>query len=482
MKTYELRRSHSMNEIFDRTEHCGGKSHRLWERRGSAPTILSDVQLESIKNQNKAIDRINNLVADLGHLSKSISQESIYHSCEDISESEKYAKNNIGSSFDIDQTVHDAENSNVVLEMGIEEGNDQSVRESPESKTWVRWTAAIAAAKGVQGGISAFAGRLVEEGVRIGAGAPKTPEEVSDAMLAAGAAINLAVGLMEGVRAGMHTWRAQSRPSEYTRALRGLPPEDFIVGTPYVPASVIRRSMASIAVGAGVFTVAAHTGIIGLTQLGTQNHNKHNFYDALWESNGNAVYAYTRELTNAVIDGSGIGPRSTPLGPKGFAVTTGQYLLNSLGQRAAKDYLETGKRPEFDIRWPAISAATAIVDSAVTATAARFSSPIDKATFFRGSLSEGAKNDAPYKWPTIKDSADRIMLRGGARHLFDEVASVIPGEIGRPISKDAYTAFQWVASVAKSGSHVRDLVQQAEAAVIKASSSPRHDPLNRPRL
>lgn len=482
MKAYELHRSHSMNEIYDGEKHLNGKSHRLWERRGSAPTTLSDNQLESIQNQNQAIGRTNNLLDDLGYLSNAISQDNIYYSCENISNTNQYVNNSIDSSFDVNRTVHDVENQNVVLEMGIEETNEGAVRESTESKAWGQWTAAIAAVKGAQAGISAFAGRLVQEGVRIGAGEPKRPEEVSDAMLAAGAAINLAVGLMEGVRAGMHTWRAQSRPSEYTRAFRGLPPEDSIVGTPYVPASVIRRSMASIAAGAGVFVVAAHTGIIGLTQLGTHNPNKHNFYDALWKSNGNAAYAYTRELINAVIDGSGIGPRSALLGPKGFAVTTGQYLINSLGQRAAQDYLKTGKEPEFDIRWPAISAVSAIIDSATTATAARFSSPRENATFFRGSLSEGAKDDSSHKWPTIKDSVERVMLRGGSRHLVAELASVIPLEIGKPISEDTYTALRWVGSVARSGTHVRDLIWQAEAAAVKASSSSRPNPLNRPGL
>jgi hypothetical protein len=473
MKIYELRRSNSMNNIPGDAEYLEGKKYRLRERWGSVPAILSDAQLQSLKNERQTINGIGELLSDLSNISKNASQVSIYHSCDEMSEGDKSINKSVGPSVDLNSTVHEAANRDVILEMEIEEGNKEVARESTRSNAWGLWTAAIAAAKGVQGGISAFAGRLVQEGVRVGAGEPKTPEEVSDVMLAAGAAINLAVGVMEGIRAGMHTWHALSRPKEYTRAFRGLPPEEAIVGTPCVPASVLRRAMGSIAVGTGVFVAAAHTGIIALTQVGTQSHNKHNFYDAVWKSNGNAAYAYTRELINAVVDGSGIGPRSALLSPKGFAITTGQYLINSLGQRAAQDYLKTGSGPEFDIRWPAISAASSIIDSAVTATAARFSSPREKATFFRGGLSEAATNDgSPHKWPTIKESAERIVLRGGSRHLVAELASVIPLEIGKPSGNATYTAARWVGSVARSGTHLRDLVWQAEAAAVKASSKP----------
>ncbi|WP_157655707.1 hypothetical protein [Burkholderia ubonensis] len=157
------------------------------------------------------------------------------------------------------------------------------------------------------------------------------------------------------------------------------------------------------------------------------------------------------------------------LNGRGAIVSTGQYLVNALGQRAAQESMQLSQGAEFDIRWPAISAVAEVIDVATVAGASRFASPDAPVRFLRGRLSEQAP-ETPYSPPTRDEVIDRVVQRGASRHLVAEVTQVVPREIGaalRPrLGEAAGAAARWGGAVLQSGTHLRELMWQAEAAVV----------------
>ncbi|MDQ0083791.1 hypothetical protein J2W35_004157 [Variovorax boronicumulans] len=276
--------------------------------------------------------------------------------------------------------------------------------------------------------------------------------------------------------------RASRRPQDYARALRGLPVAAGAAGTPNVPAGLLCRAAISLAAGTSVLAAAAHTGLIALTHLGSDAPSKPDAYKAVWQSNGNAVYAYTREIVNAAIDGIGVVSHHAPLSGRGALVSTGQYLVNALGQRAAQEYMHLSQGTDFDIRWPAISAVAEVIDVATVAGASRFGTPDEPVRFLRGHLSERAP-ETPYRPPTSLEVIDRVSQRGASRHLVAEATQVVPREIGaalRPrLGGAAEIGARWGGTVLQSGTHLRELMWQAEAAVMStrqvASQSPSNE-------
>lgn len=361
---------------------------------------------------------------------------------------------------------------------------------STTNSSWNAWTTALVTLRGLQGGLGTFIGRLVQEGVRIAPGNPASPEEVDDKAMAAGAVLNLAVGLMAGGRAAVHTWKAMGRSDIYVQSLLGRPPAQNTspegtsllslgtVGTPQVTASRLRRAAASIAVGTAVFATAAHTGIIALSHIGNQTPGKPDAYKAVWQSNSNAAYAYTREMVNAALDGNGVISHHAMLTPAGVVKSTGQYLVNSLAQMTVKMELELGKTQEFDMRGPALSAVAEIIDVATITASARFSSPEEPVQFLRGHFCEKQDHSQPsqYVTATISEYLDRIVLRGGSRHLIAEISNVIPEEVGAAIlratgSGEASKVTALAGAILASSTHIREPIWQADSVVTRASNN-----------
>ena len=409
---------------------------RTWQRQGLAPPTLSDGQRARHAHELAATERANELMLEV--LSLPCAAELLTASAQ----------------------APELSAAGAVLE------------ERAERQSWLSWTAALLAARAAQGAIGTLSGRLVQESVRVAAGQPSRAEEVDDRMLALGAAVNLALATVAGLRASLHAWRASGQPQRYALGFRGQSSARLCnlaaAGTPRLPASGLKRAALSAAAGGAVFLVAAQSGLIALTQLGRQTPNKADLYTAMWASNSNASYAYVRELLNAAIDGTGLLSHQAELTLRGGAVSTGQYLVNSLLQCAAQQEWQLIADEGFDLRWPFISAAAESIDVATLAAAVRCSWP-EHTLALRPLPVHG-----PSRWPVaarpgVLATIDRITQRATARHMVAEVSRIIPGEIGAALATTlgpgAPLAARWGGAVLASGTHLREHMWQAEAAL-----------------
>lgn len=380
----------------------------------------------------------------------------------------------------------------VVIDM-VQLGDDAPSAEAPAAEaqpgqpaprgSWWGWTAALLTANAAQGGFETFVGRLAQEGVRVASGDPQRPEDVADKSMAVHAAINIGMGLVAGVRAGLHGYRAMGDRGAYARAFRGEPPTQAstfaAAGTPTVPSGMLARISASAAIGIAAFAAASHTGAIALAHLGGSSPYKADAYRAVVESNGQTAYCYGREVTNLASRALGLVSHDAPLTLPGAAISSAQYLANSMSQQAAQQYLGLRQGPGFDLRWPAISALAEAVDVDFIAGSARIASPERPVAMLRGRLSEApgeaGRNQAGALSP--KDAVDRLTQRAVGRQLVGEIARVVPKEIGaalRPVlGSGATTAASWVGAALATGTHLREPMWQAENQLVASARARR---------
>ncbi|MEB0138808.1 hypothetical protein QN363_07205 [Undibacterium sp. CCC2.1] len=409
---------------------------RRWQRQGVAPPTLSDSQRQRCAREVATTGRATELVLEVLSLAR---QAELPHASEHA------------AACSVPVTLFEA---------------------SAARQSWRDWTASLLAARAAQGVVGTLAGRLVQEGVRVAAGQPSRSDEVDERMLGVGVAVNLALATVAGLRTALHTWRASGQLQRYARGFRGQSNAALLTlataGTPMLPASSLRRAAASAAAGGAVFMVAAHSGLIALTQLGGQAPNKADLYTALWASNSNASYAYVRELVNAAIDGMGLLPHQAELTLRGGAVSTGQYLVNSLLQCTAQQELRLSADSGFDFRWPFISAAAESIDVA-TVAAATGCSWSENVLAVRSVGVLGSSQLAVTARPSWLATIERISQRASARQMVAEVSRLIPGEIGVALEgaygPPAALTARWGGAVLASATHLREHMWQAEAAL-----------------
>ncbi|WP_456779914.1 hypothetical protein [Bradyrhizobium sp. USDA 3315] len=317
------------------------------------------------------------------------------------------------------------------------------------------------AANGTLGAFETFAGRLVEGAVQVLSGQPQQPHQVSDTAMAAHAAVNMAMGLIAGARAGVHTWRATGNCEAYWRGFRGersAPSAALaMAGTPNVPASQLPRLLASVAVAVGTFGLAAHTGVNALLHLRSSSQGKVDAHEAVVQSNANTAYCYTREAVNLLAHAFQVVSHDALLTWPGCAASSAEYGFNSAAQQAvlSDSNLSEQARP-FDLRWPAFSAAAEAVDVALTSASARLAEPDRPVTIWRGRLAEriSAEENPPSRL-TVIDAIDRVTQRAVGRQLVGELSKVVPPEFHWP---------SWTGPTLAAGTHVRELAWQAERA------------------
>lgn len=325
---------------------------------------------------------------------------------------------------------------------------------------WWRRTATLVAANGALGAFETFAGRLVQGAVQVLSGRPEQPQQVSDTAMAAHAAVNMAMGLIAGARAGVHTWRAADNWEAYRRGFQGerSAPSAALAtaGTPDVPASQLTRLLPSLAAAAMTFGFAAHTGVNAFGHLRSSSHSKVDAYKAVVQSNANTAYCYTREVANFVAYAFQLVSHDALLNLRGAAASCAQSGVNSLIQQAIQGELNgRGQAGGFDLRWPAISAAAEALDVAVTCASARLAEPDRPVTIWRGRRAEetSAEEEPPSRL-TVVDAIDRVTQRAVGRQLVGELSQVVPQELHHPE----------IGPVFATGTHVRELAWQAERA------------------
>ncbi|WP_155631365.1 hypothetical protein [Burkholderia cepacia] len=364
---------------------------------------------------------------------------------------------------------------------------------APAGRTqWWAWTAALLGANGTQGALETFVGRLAQEGIRVLSGTPEHPQDVSDSSMAAHAAVNVAMGLVAGARAGLHTYRAMGNQAAYTSGLRGERPAVpsltlSTAGTPTVPASRLARLSASMAVALTTFAVTSHTGLVAFGHIGSSSDYKVDAYRAVTQSNGNTAYCYGRESVNLGARALRLVSHDALLTPPGVMASSAQYLFNSVGQQAARSFMGLSQGADFDVRWPIISAVAEFVDVDFIAGSARFAEPDRPVELLGGRLAEGTSTGQhPPAALTVSDASDRLTQRAVGRQLVAEMTRVVPYEVGaalRPhVDAAADTAASWVGAVLATATHLREPMWQAEHAVMasarvrRPSSSPPASP------
>ncbi|MCP3476660.1 hypothetical protein NLM33_41570 [Bradyrhizobium sp. CCGUVB1N3] len=139
-------------------------------------------------------------------------------------------------------------------------------------------------------------------------------------------------------------------------------PAFSVAGTPNVPASQLSRLLPSVAAAVVTFGVAAHTGISALSHLRSSSKDKVKAYEAVILSNANTAYCYTREVANFVAYVFQLVSHDALVSWPGFAASIGEYGFNLSGQHRVRERNGIDHAGGFDLRWPAISAATEAVD------------------------------------------------------------------------------------------------------------------------
>ncbi|MCP3417878.1 hypothetical protein NLM16_27600 [Bradyrhizobium brasilense] len=275
--------------------------------------------------------------------------------------------------------------------------------------------------------------------------------------MAAHAAVNIVMALIAAARAGVHTWRARGNPEAYRRGFRGERSAQSVAlalaGTPDVPASQMTRFLLTVLAIAATFLFAAHTGLRALLHLRSSSNDKVDAYEAVVRSNANTAYCYTREVANFVACVFQLVSHDALLTLPGFAASSIEYGFNSLVQQRVSGGIDQGR--DFDLRWPAISAAAEAVDVAFTSGAARLAEPDMPVEIWRRRLAEGASaGGQPPSKPSVIDAIDRVTQRAVGRQLVGELSKVLPQEWHYP----------WIEPVLAAGTHLRELTWQAEHA------------------
>lgn len=302
---------------------------------------------------------------------------------------------------------------------------------------WWQWTAGLLAVRGVQGGLSTLVGRLVQEGIRVVAGVPQRPEEVSDAMLAAGACLNLMEALLIGSRMGLHVWRATGRPQTYMQAFRGQSAQAAALGaagTPEVPASTLVRALSTASVPTIAFFLKAQNGLIALSHVGSDAPSKVDAYRTVWVSNGTSIYAYVREMVTAGLDAMGTVSQRSLLSPANAATVGLVYTPFAVLMRYVQDL--AGRSPNFDARFVGASTASEVVHVASVSMAQRWHNQDQPISFLRGAVVENGAQAPAFRQPAMADVLDRIWLRGSTRDDFAELTQVIPMEVGAALRRN----------------------------------------------
>ncbi|MGY3532256.1 hypothetical protein [Bradyrhizobium sp. USDA 4452] len=333
---------------------------------------------------------------------------------------------------------------------------------------------ALLGASAILSALETFVGRLGEAAVHAFSGHPQNPEEVSDRSMAAHAAVNIVMELIAGARVGVHTWRASDNPEAYWRGFRGERSAQSaafaMAGTPDVPASQMTRLLLSLATAFVAFDFAAHTGIRALSYLQSSSNNKVHAYEAVVRSNANTAYCYTREVAHFVASAFQLVSHDALLNWPGWAASSIAYSFNSAAQQTVSRGIDQGR--DFDLRWPAISAAAEAVDAAITSGAARLAEPDRPVEIWRGRLAEGTSAEGyPPSNRSVIDTIDRVTQRAVGRQFVGEFSKVLPRELQDPR----------IGPVLAATTHFREVMWQAEDAsrgngVSRAASDPEAPP------
>ncbi|WP_271539874.1 hypothetical protein, partial [Bradyrhizobium sp. CCBAU 45321] len=404
---------------------------RVWDRDStSGPPTLADNQRAAHESTSEQLSMVYELASTV-----------TLHSGNSLTEEEPLLEDSVSPRPDADA------------------GTEQDALPAGGARWWC-WTAALVASNGTLGAFEAFAGRLVQGAVQVLSGRPEQPQQVSDTAMAAHAAVNMAMGLIAGARAGVHTWWATGNWEAYRRGFQGerSAPSAALAtaGTPDVPASQLTRLLPSLTAAAVTFGFAAHTGVNAFGHLGSSSHRKVDAYKAVVQSNANTAYCYTREVANFVAYAFQLVSHDALLNLRGAAASCAQNGVNSLIQQAIQGELN-GRDPSqgFDLRWPAISAAAEALDVAVTCASARLAEPDRPVTIWRGRRGEGiSAEEEPPSRLTVIDAIDRVTQRAVGRQLVGELSQVAPQELHHPK----------IGPVFATGTHVRELAWQAEGA------------------